>query len=64
MSWDTATLQFHCLAGGAGWEADSDYTVDPTRPEMPDSFLPKKAETGQVFNEIWFMMVGGLEYLS
>jgi len=24
----------------------------------------QKAETGPVFNKIWFMIVGGLEYLS
>jgi hypothetical protein len=24
----------------------------------------QKAETGPVFNSIWFMIVGGLEYLS
>jgi hypothetical protein len=24
----------------------------------------QKAETGSVFNKIWFMIVGGLEYLS
>jgi hypothetical protein len=28
MTWDLATLQYHRWAGRAGWEADSDYTVD------------------------------------
>jgi hypothetical protein len=28
MTWDLATLEYHCWAGRAGWEADSDYTVD------------------------------------
>jgi hypothetical protein len=30
-SWDLATLQYHCWGGRAGWEADSDYTVDRSR---------------------------------
>jgi hypothetical protein len=28
MTWDSATLQYHRWACRAGWEADSDYTVD------------------------------------
>jgi hypothetical protein len=28
MTWDPATLQYHCWAGRAGWDADSGYTVE------------------------------------
>jgi hypothetical protein len=33
-------------------------------PSSGFSAFCQKAETGPVFNKIWFMIVGGLEYLS